>query len=174
MPLPLIALLAPAIAAVGASIRNAVEQRRANKEANRTNLALADKEFAHNKEMWELQNQYNDPRNQMARLGGAGLNPNMIYGSGAAGASGNSSGASPRYNAPTVIPEFGHLSGDIPNMLGMYQDFQMKQAQIDNVKAQTANVVERTTSEPVARLLKDIQGKAQDFNLQRSRIFLFP
>ena len=35
----------------------------------------------HNIEMWNKQNQYNHPLQQMARLQEAGLNPNLIYGS---------------------------------------------------------------------------------------------
>lgn len=165
MPIPLIALLAPAIAAIGQGIRNAVEQRRAQKEANKQNALMADKEFANNKMMWELQNQYNDPAAQMRRLGGAGLNPNLVYGSG--NAPGNNSGPAPRYNAPTVLPEYGHL--DIPDMLSSYQDFQMKQAQIDNVKAQTDLTRENISTAPIARLLKDIQGKSSQVKLDLSK-----
>lgn len=31
---------------------------------------------------WQMQNEYNSPKNQMARFAEAGLNPNLIYGSG--------------------------------------------------------------------------------------------
>lgn len=163
MPFPL--ALIPIIAGAVASVRNAIEQRRAQKKANEANVALADKEFANNKQMWELQNKYNDPAAQMARLGGAGLNPNLVYGSGSA--PGNQSGPAPRYNAPSMQPAFGPIQ--VPEMLAQYQDFQMKQAQIDNVKAQTDNVRERTTSEPVARLLKDIQGQSGKVKLDLSK-----
>lgn len=33
---------------------------------------------------WEMQNQYNSPQEQMARLKAAGLNPNLVYGNGGA------------------------------------------------------------------------------------------
>lgn len=36
-----------------------------------------------NTEFWNMQNKYNTPKNQMARLKEAGLNPALIYGSGA-------------------------------------------------------------------------------------------
>lgn len=163
MPFPL--ALIPIIAGAVASVRNAIEQRRAQKKANEQNLALADKEFANNKAMWTLQNQYNDPAAQMQRLGGAGLNPNLVYGSGSA--PGNQSGPSPRYNAPSMMPAFGAVQ--LPEMLSQYQDFQMKQAQIENVNAQTANVRERTITEPVARLLRDIQGQAGQVKLDLSK-----
>lgn len=39
-----------------------------------------------NQKNWEKQNEYNSPTNQMARYRAAGLNPNLIYGSGQASA----------------------------------------------------------------------------------------
>lgn len=155
----------PLAAAAIQGVRNAVEQRRAQKKANEQNMLMADKEFAQNKQMWELQNKYNDPAAQMQRLGGAGLNPNLVYGSG--NAAGNQSAPGPRYNAPTAIPEYGQLN--LPDMLSQYQDFQMKNAQIDNVKAQTDLTRENVTSAPIARLLKDIQGQAGQVKLDLSK-----
>ena len=38
---------------------------------------------AYNLQMWHMQNAYNDPSQQMARLKAAGLNPNLVYGKGA-------------------------------------------------------------------------------------------
>lgn len=57
------------------------------------NLSLADRQFQHNQalaeqdyqrnlEMWNYQNEYNSPSQQMARLRSAGLNPNLVYGGG--------------------------------------------------------------------------------------------
>lgn len=47
-----------------------------------------------NLDMWNRQNVYNDPKNQMARLKSAGLNPNLVYGSG--GVSGNTTSNAPQ------------------------------------------------------------------------------
>lgn len=43
-------------------------------------LALQKQQQEWNVEMWNMQNEYNTPANQMARYQEAGLNPNMIYG----------------------------------------------------------------------------------------------
>ena len=60
-----------------------------------------------NMKFWEMQNKYNTPKNQMARLKDAGLNPNLIYGSGSAntGVAGSiaPSKAAP-YNIQNPIP----------------------------------------------------------------------
>lgn len=72
------------------------------------NKELADYQFEQNKKMWELQNEYNKPINQMSRYQEAGLNKNLIYGQ---GSNGNAQNA-PTYNAPTAdftIPKVNSL-----------------------------------------------------------------
>lgn len=68
------------------------------------NLELADHTYAKNLEMWNLQNAYNDPSSQRARMEAAGFNPNTFAGGGS-GATGNA-GSLPPYNvqAPQVDP----------------------------------------------------------------------
>lgn len=44
------------------------------------NYLLKQQEQAYNLELWNLQNQYNSPAEQMKRYQDAGLNPNLIYG----------------------------------------------------------------------------------------------
>ena len=60
-----------------------------------------------NMKFWEMQNKYNTPKNQMARLKDAGLNPNLIYGSGSAntGVAGSIAPSKPApYNIQNPIP----------------------------------------------------------------------
>tara|TARA_B100000073_G_scaffold247425_1_gene207788 strand:+ start:222 stop:935 length:714 start_codon:yes stop_codon:yes gene_type:complete len=71
-----------------------------------TNIGAKRREDAarkHNIKLWEMQNQYNLPANQMQRLKDAGLNPNLIYGSSPAGASGAAGSISPGKAAPYNI-----------------------------------------------------------------------
>ena len=59
-----------------------ISQTATNRQVNRGALqrqALANKE---NFNFWKMQNAYNTPSSQMARLRAAGLNPALIYGSG--------------------------------------------------------------------------------------------
>jgi hypothetical protein len=53
-----------------------------------------------NIQFWNMQNQYNTPKQQMQRLKDAGLNPNLIYGSSPASAGGNAGQISPAKAAP--------------------------------------------------------------------------
>lgn len=167
MPFPVI----PVIMAVSAIANSIIQNRNSKRNAQRTadaNKALADQEFSHNKEMMEYQNQYNDPSAQMRRLSSAGLNPNMVYGSGSAA---NQAAPAARYNAPKV--DLSYSPVQIPEFLGMYQQFEAKQAQIDNVKAQTANTHQKTMTEAVTRYVKELQGRTGDFDLER-RQYLAP
>ena len=70
------------------------------RSANQTNIQLAREQREWDLEMWNRQNEYNLPKNQMARLSAAGLNPNLVYGSGSV--SGNVTGSSPKASVPRV------------------------------------------------------------------------
>lgn len=86
------------------------------------------REFAHNKEMWNLANQYNSPEQQMARLKSAGLNPNLVYGNGSV--VGNTSTSTPNYQAPQ-IQRLGLENLNPLNLLGQFLDLKQKSAQVD-------------------------------------------
>ncbi|AXH73311.1 MAG: DNA pilot protein [Microviridae sp.] len=117
-----------------ASIINTNKSIKANKE-------LAEYQYSKDLEMWNKGNEYNNPANQMARLKAGGLNPNLVYGSGSA--AGNTSAQLPKYNAPTL--QYNYQAPDFTSMIGAYQDFQVKQAQIDNLKAQKGAIEEQTS-----------------------------
>lgn len=142
--------------------KNTKDTIKANKELAQygysQDLAQWNRQNAYNLDMWNMQNQYNSPQAQMSRLKAAGLNPNMAAGSGSAGGSASpvQQASSPKYNAPTVQYNYKPLV-DIPGMLSMYQDFQMRQAQINNVKAQTNAVNQRTVNDSVRENLLQTQ-----------------
>lgn len=75
---------------LGSSVINAVSQH----QTNQANDLRQRRQNDYNFRMWELNNQYNDPMNQMKRLERAGINPNILYGQNAGGASGTSSSPS--------------------------------------------------------------------------------
>lgn len=89
----------------------------------------ADKSFARTKELmalqqqyslenWNRENAYNTPAAQMARLKAAGLNPNLVYGSGSAGVSGVA-GSIPTPQSAVApvssVPDFSSAVGDAVN-----------------------------------------------------------
>ena len=94
--IPWLSLAAGAISTIGDffSGRNSIrKQINAQKE-------LADYQFELNKQQWNAENEYNSPGAQMQRLKSAGLNPNLVYGSGAV--TGNTTTQGPRASIPHV------------------------------------------------------------------------
>ena len=63
------------IAGTGASAIGQYQANKLTREENQKNREW-------NEYMWNLNNEYNKPINQMARLDEAGLNPNLVYGQG--------------------------------------------------------------------------------------------
>lgn len=119
---------------------NLISQWMASKTAKRNtdmtiqaNKQMAEYQYSKDLEMWNLQNAYNSPESQMARLGKAGLNPNLVYGSGSV--AGNTSGTMPKYNAPTLQYNY-KPPVDPGSAIAQYQDMEMRQAQIDNARTQ--------------------------------------
>jgi len=145
---------------LGSTIYASETARNNSKRTIKANKALAEYGYSKDLEMWNLQNQYNNPSAQMARFADAGLNPNLIYGQGNSG----NSATMPKYNAPTV--SYDYMPPNIGGVLSGYQDFKMKQAQIDNVKAQTENTRNRTLTEAARSVLVGTQGAQAQQNLE--------
>lgn len=153
----------------GSSILQARQSTKNVNKTNKANMELAKYQYDRDVEMWERNNAYNSPEAQMERLQKAGLNPNLVYGTGAVG---NTSGQTPKYQAPRMdytgrmTPDLTGLGFAVNSGMAMYNDFQLKQAQIDNVKANTAqsiasttNTNERTASEIIKRAKYMTEGE---------------
>lgn len=142
----------------GASIFNTKKTVQANK-----NMA----EYSYNKdlELYHLNNAYNAPSAQMNRLAEAGLNPNLVYGTGAVG---NTSGSTPKYGTPNL--EYDYKADlDIVPSLAAYQDFSVKKAQTDNLHAQNDLITQQAITEGLrsAKLGVDTARTEFDLNLAK-------
>lgn len=171
MPLPFLVPLIGAGAALGQSGINAWQSRRNTDRTIAANRSMADYSYSkdvemmnaqntYNRSMWDLNNEYNSPQSQMARLKAAGLNPNLVYGNGATATSGGPPARSEmaRFNAPTAQYNYSPAV-DLPSMLSMFQDFSVKQAQVDNLKSQTENTRMRTINESIQSGLLKMSGE---------------
>lgn len=69
----------------GGSHYAARKQLQAVRETNQTNWQIAQQNNAFNERMWNMQNEYNTPEMQRARLEAAGLNPYLMLNGGSAG-----------------------------------------------------------------------------------------
>ena len=148
MPLPLLA--AAGIGAGGTLLSGLASSVLSNKAAKQ----MAELSYQHDLDMWNKNNEYNTPANQMKRYTDAGLNPNLIYGNGSASA-GNSTSV-PHYQPPQQKVDVD-LSG-IAQGLSLYQDYQVKQAQIDNLKAGTKATIQKTANDALTNVLLGVKG----------------
>lgn len=113
-------------------------------EAQRREAELA---YQRSIAMWNMQNAYNSPAEQMRRFGAAGLNPHLIYGQGNAGNANNA----PQYQAPNLqyryeAPAYGGaISSVIPMMMQVgtwMQNMRLSEAELEN-KVSRGNQIEQ-------------------------------
>lgn len=88
---------------------------------------------------WNRENAYNSPAQQMQRLKEAGLNPHLVYGNGAnvtAGSINSSSAPVAEARAPVSNMDWAQASEGVSNTIQSYQNVQLQQQQLDNMKKQ--------------------------------------
>ena len=161
---------------VGSAI-GAGAQRRANiqnmqlaKYQNNWQTAENDKAYARSVEMWNMQNQYNSPTAQMSRLRQAGLNPNLVYGS---GVTGNNAGSAPQYQPAkiqraTMEPYRGWNLG-LSDAASMYMAMRQNKAQVENMEAQNKLIKEQARTEGIRQgnIAMSTARSGFDLNLAR-------
>lgn len=174
--LPQIAqLIGGGISAIAGLATGGLQARTARENTDRQNEAnreLAEYQYSKDLEMWNRGNTYNSPLAQMERLKKAGLNPNLIYGSGGATTQAVNL---PKYNAPTMSYNY-RPPVDPLALLGAYQDFRVRQAQIKSAEAE-ANASDRfwmfkTTNMDMDTRLKalDVGWKGNDYSFNKGNI----
>ncbi|AXH77554.1 MAG: DNA pilot protein [Microviridae sp.] len=131
-PLPALAAGISAVTGIGSGLIDAAYAKRNTDLQNKANIKLAEYQYSKDLEMWNKGNAYNAPIEQMKRLKEAGLNPNLVYGNGA----GQSQAAAlPKYQAPTQSYNYKPPVDPLA-MLGAFQDFQLRNAQIRTQNAE--------------------------------------
>lgn len=100
-------------------------QKQADQRANNYNLA-----------MWNMQNEYNTPANQMKRYAEAGLNPFLIYGQGNAGNASSPPSAQVTPKQAARIDLMSMVSSAL-QMQSYMKDIELKDAQVRNVESKT-------------------------------------
>jgi len=147
-------LIATGVAAAGQGI-NAISQGNMNRKTRAWNEMMYERQKSDNMKLWDLQNAYNAPTAQMQRLQEAGLNPNLVYGSG------GGSFTSPTPKSADVqnwSPQATKI--DTGSMLSAYNDFRLRDAQIKNVEADTVKKIQEA----------ELFDKTKDFSWEASRL----
>ena len=117
------------------SLGQAKQSRRNLRAQLAHNREMAEYAYSKNLEQWHRQNEWNLPTNQMQRLRDAGINPNMVFGGGSV-AGNTATGTLPAYQEPRTDFSKRQSSMQALAMLGKFQDYQMKDAQIDTMRAE--------------------------------------
>lgn len=84
-------------------------------------------------EFWRMNNDYNHPSSQMARLREAGLNPHLVYGTGAVANSSSAPSAPARAQWQATPPQIAQRP--VAGMLSDYVDLETKGLNNDNLRA---------------------------------------
>lgn len=164
MPIP--ALVGSALVGGGAGLLNTAINAIVG-DSNMKRQINANKELAKyqndlNIQNWKMQNDYNLPKNQMQRFADAGLNPNLIYGQT------NTAGDVGNVNVGSVdasLPLQDSVMNAVNLAMGLSQihaDIKQKNAQTDNVKAQTDWTNEKIITEQLEQMLKRKDGLIKD------------
>jgi len=115
------------------------------KQQNEANKKAIDRANAYDMYTWDLANQYNNPKAQMQRLAAAGLNPNLVYGSGnvtgnTSGVAGSNGVASQTGIAGGILEKGLPLAQGLANLRNTNSQNQLLQYQMGQTAAQTAQV----------------------------------
>lgn len=170
-------VIAAALAAGGSILGqgiNAYTQSRINKQ----NIAFAREQYSRQREDaladWHMQNQYNSPLAQMERLKEAGLNPHLVYGSGADATTKNMPRGATSHMPNLRAPEFD--LGSVVNMaLGTQQikaNIARTEAETERIKADTASGVfdlEVKRAVGVDRMAKELNAKVTSVTTRAAR-----
>lgn len=129
------------------------ENRKQSEKAYGHDIDMWNRQSNWNREQWDLQNEYNLPANQMQRLRDAGLNPNLAAGGGSAGGSAGTvqKAEMPKYSAARANYQ-QQTPLKMPDLLGIYNNFRLQNAQVDHVKAQTEVAKESALTEAALRV----------------------
>lgn len=154
---------------------------KAVQDTNKANMEIAkyqaqwqqqenEKAYQRSLNMWNLQNEYNSPTQQMARIRAAGLNPNLVYGN---GVTGNSSGPTPQYepakfNAPTMQAYRGWNLG-ISDAISQFLAYRTTKAQVDNMEAQNSLIRQQTATEATKQANIAASTSRSEFDLNMAK-----
>lgn len=180
------ALIAAGINSATQSINNAanfVSTNKMNRKTREWNERMYQQQKNDSIEMWKMQNEYNDPSQQMARLKLAGLNPNLVYGKGADNTAGSiSTPTSPKWNPETPkldlnATEVLNQMYTIPNLQAQEENLrknnELLEAQKLKTAAETANLGIKGSSDALslelAQSLFDTTIEKQKADLDKTR-----
>lgn len=124
---------------------------------------------------WNMQNAYNSPEQQMARLKAAGLNPHLVYGNGATAVSTqqvrSSQVESYKPNAPTYDLKMGGL-GEIYDLQTKKIGQDVMQKNVENLEAERKLKLAQAMAALAGIPLTNIKTDKEKFDLDKAKNLL--
>lgn len=172
-------MIGAAIAA-GASILGGVLGSHSQKKTNDKNMELAkyqnewqaqenEKAYQRSLRMWNLQNEYNSPTQQMARFRSAGLNPNLVYGG---GVTGNSAGSTPQYQPADIkraeLSSYRGWNQGLSDAVSNFLAYRSNRAQVENMEAQNSLIRQQTATEATRQANIAASTARSEFDLSQA------
>ena len=104
---------------------------------NASNEAINERQLQFAREMWDLQNEYNLPKNEYQRLVDAGINPHLYYAKNSAGAPAQLQHAPQQIPMQAPAPANRFDFPDLSNIGASIADAELKEAQVQNLQEDT-------------------------------------
>lgn len=144
---------------------------RINRENQKWNEKMMDKQNAWNLAQWNRENEYNNASSQVARLRAAGLNPYLMMNGGSAGSAQSITSAAPA-NAGmsnTVNPvDYSVAAAGVGNAVNQYFNSQLAEANVRKVIAEAAGQ-EKQNQWYDAKLQAEIENLKQNTHSGKAR-----
>lgn len=144
-------------------------------KANQANMELAKYNWEQTKEMWNMNNEYNKPSAQMSRYLEAGLNPNLIYGSGSASAGNSTSSPAPQLPRVEPLTDGSFLGSAAAHAVNTYNNQRVVNADVkqkESVAKYNEEAAQAKHEESILTTLKQIGERYQNDKNEFERPFL--
>lgn len=161
------AVIAGAASLIGTGV-NAYAQGKMNRKTRKWNEKMYGIQRADALADWNMTNEYNSPQAQMARLKAAGLNPNLVYGSGADMPSATIRGAEAKGWNPQA-PDYGSMVTEATGQLARFQDMAVKKAQTNNLETQNTVLLQEAALKAAQIANVNAQTEATTFGTSQSK-----
>lgn len=139
--IPIIGSVVDGITGIFNSSQQVKNSKRNTDRQIKANWDLANLKYQKDLEQWYRENAYNAPDEQMRRLRNAGLNPNLVYGTGTV--TGNTSTSGPRFDRPDVeynYEPFQLPANAISRGIQFIQENRLKDRQIAETEERVKNL----------------------------------
>ena len=139
--IPIIGSVVDGITGIFNSSQQVKNSKRNTDRQIQANWDLANLKYQKDLEQWYRENAYNAPDEQMRRLRNAGLNPNLVYGTGTV--TGNTSTSGPRFDRPDVeynYEPFQFPTNAISRGIQFIQENRLKDRQIAETEERVKNL----------------------------------